>query len=201
MDASIDITASVFDAYLKCPTKAYLAAHEENSPDTFFADTRSRISAAFKARASQNLQTALTGAVQIDFSQLASLHALGAATVCVDCGTASYACEQPASARCGRRAKRAELSHDYLPVVYWAWDKNDQSNDLIVTFGAVALAQATGAKIPPTGKVIYGEGFRSKTVRIADHLSKTRQVIGEIASVCHASNPPPLDSQQALSNM
>jgi predicted RecB family nuclease len=192
MDTSVDVTASVFDAYLKCPTKAYLTARKENSPDTFFADVRGRISAAYKAMARQNLRTGSTSAVQIDFAQLASLPALCGATVYVDSGTASYACEPPASARGGRRAKGAELTRDYLPVVYWAWDKNDQTNDLIVVFGALALAQATGTKVPPIGKVIYGEGLRSKTVRIADHLPKTRQVIREIASICHASNPPPL---------
>jgi predicted RecB family nuclease len=192
MHTSVDITASIFDAYLRCPTKAYLAAHEEDSPDTFFTDVRGRISAAYKASASQTLRTESTGAMQIDFSRLAGLPARCPATVYVDCGTASYSCEQPAPARDGRRAKRTGLSHDYLPVVYWAWDKIDQTNDLIVTFGALALAQSTGTKIPFTGKVIYGEGFRSKKVRIADHLPKTRQVIREIASVCHASNPPPL---------
>jgi hypothetical protein len=32
MDTSANITAAVFAAYLKCPTKAYLAAHGENPP-------------------------------------------------------------------------------------------------------------------------------------------------------------------------
>jgi hypothetical protein len=32
MDTSANITATVFAAYLKCPTKAYLTAHGENPP-------------------------------------------------------------------------------------------------------------------------------------------------------------------------
>jgi hypothetical protein len=44
MDSSTKITAAVFAAYLKCPTKAYLTARGENPPDTFLADTRGRIS-------------------------------------------------------------------------------------------------------------------------------------------------------------
>ena len=43
MDASANITAAVFAAYLKCPTKAYLTAHGENPPDTFVADTRAHL--------------------------------------------------------------------------------------------------------------------------------------------------------------
>ena len=97
-----------------------------------------------------------------------------------------------ASARVDRRAKRSEPRCDLVPILYSAWDKSDQSDDLLVCFGALAIGQATGTEIPPSGKVIYGEGHRSKTVRIADHLPKTRQVIEAIASICHATEPPPL---------
>jgi hypothetical protein len=44
MGTSANITAAVFAAYLKCPTKAYLTAHRENPPDTFVSDTCGRIS-------------------------------------------------------------------------------------------------------------------------------------------------------------
>ena len=192
MDTNADITAAVFAAYLKCPTKAYLTAHEEGSPDTFFADLRGRVSAACKVRASHSFSTQPTGAMPIEFMRLAGVPALGAATLFVDCETASYACDQLASARVDRRAKRAEYSHDYIPVLYSAWNKSDRADDLLVSFGALAIGQATGTKIPATGKVIYGEGYRSKTVRIADHLPKTRQVIEEAASVCHDTKPPQL---------
>ena len=52
MGTSANITAAVFAAYLKCPTKAYLTARGEKPPNTFVSDTRGRISAAYKARAS-----------------------------------------------------------------------------------------------------------------------------------------------------
>src|SRR3954464_2619260 len=129
MDTSVDITASVFEAYLKCPTKAFLTAHKENPPDTFFADLHGRLSTEYKARTGQKLRAECGAAVQADFPRLADLPALRRATVYVDCGTASYSYEQPAgSVRGGRRAKEAEFSHEYLPVVYWAWDKNVQTN-------------------------------------------------------------------------
>jgi hypothetical protein len=46
MDTSIDISAAIFAAYLKWPTKAYVIANSEKSSDTFFADIRERISTA-----------------------------------------------------------------------------------------------------------------------------------------------------------
>ena len=187
-----NITAAVFAAYLKCPTKAYLMAHGETPPDTFVGDTRGRISAAYKARVSQNPRTGLTGVVPIDFLRSAAAPTGDAATVFVDCDTASYARDQPALARLDRRAKRSERRCSHVPILYSAWDNRDQPDDLLVCLGAMAIGQATGGDIPQSGKVIYGEGQREKTVRIFDHLPKTQQVIEAIASVCQAREPPPL---------
>lgn len=67
MDASANITTAVFAAYLKCPTKAHLTAHGENPPDTFVADTRQRVSAAYNIKAGGGVGA---GFVPIDFLQL-----------------------------------------------------------------------------------------------------------------------------------
>src|SRR6266851_4020090 len=102
MDMSATITAAVFAAYLKCPTKAYLTAAGENPPDTFVADTRERILSAYKAQASQGLGAGSSGVVPIDFLGPEGDPSREAATLFVDCETASYACDRPESARIGR---------------------------------------------------------------------------------------------------
>src|SRR5437763_1602846 len=94
MDTSTKITAAVFAAYLKCPTKAYLTASGEKSPDTFLADTRGRMLAAYKARASQDLGMELTDVGLIDVL-LANDPDREAANLFVDCDNASLACCQP----------------------------------------------------------------------------------------------------------
>jgi predicted RecB family nuclease len=192
MGTSANITAAVFAAYLKCPTKAYLTAHGENPPDTFVSDTRGRISAAYKAGVSKGLGTGPAAVTSIDFLRSTGDPAREAATLFVDCETASYACDRPASARIGRLTRRSQSRCDFVPILYSAWDKGDQSDDLLVCLGALAIGQATGSGIPPSGKVIYGEGHRGKTVNVADHLAKTRQVIEAIASICQAGEPPQL---------
>jgi len=134
----------------------------------------------------------LTGVVPIDFLLPAGDRAREAATLFVDCETASFACDRPAPARTGRSNGISQRGCDFVPILYSAWEKSDQSDDLLVCLGALAIEQATGTGIPQSGKVIYGEGHRGKTVRIADHLQKTRQVIAAIASTCQAREPPPL---------
>jgi predicted RecB family nuclease len=186
------ITAAIFAAYLKCPTKAYLMAHGEKVPDTFFADIRERISAAFKARVNQNLRMGSPNVVPIDFLRLVGDLASDGATLFVDCETALCACDDPASLRDRRWVKRSALGHNHVPILYSACSKSDQSDDLLVCFGALAIALATRTEIPQTGKVIYGQAHRGKTVRIADHRAKTQQVVEAIVSACHAVEPPSL---------
>jgi predicted RecB family nuclease len=190
METGVNITAAMFAAYLKCRTKAYLTAHREELPDPVFTEMRKRISAAYKGIAGQRAYTGPT--VPIDFSRLADGVMDDAGTVFVDCETASYTTEGAVPAWVDHRAKRAGSDRANVPIFYSAWEKSDQSDDLLVCFGALGIAQATGTEIPPKGKVVYGEGHRTKTVRIPDHLAKTRQTVEEIGSTCFSSEPPPL---------
>jgi predicted RecB family nuclease len=190
METGANITAAMFAAYLKCHTKAYLTVHGEKPPDRVFAEMRKRVSGAYKALARQAPPTGST--VPIDFSSLADGVIGDGGTAFVDSETALYATSATASASMAHRAKRAGSDRPNVPILYSAWEKSDQSDDLLVCFGALAIAQTTETDIPPKGKVVYGEGYRTKTVRIPDHLPKTRQIVEEIASTCFSREPPPL---------
>jgi predicted RecB family nuclease len=188
MDTSKNTTAPIFAAYLECPTKAYLAAHGENTPDTFFADTRGRISDAYRAMAIQNLRMSSPGVAPIDFLRLIDDPIGNGSTLFVDCASAILPCEYQVPLR----ATRSEPRPDYVPILYSAWDKSDRSDDLLICLGALAIGLTTRTGIPTSGKVIYGEAHRARTVRIANHIMKTRQIIEAITSLCDATEPPPL---------
>src|SRR6267154_5032116 len=162
---SANITAAIFGAYLKCPTKSYLTAHGEKAPDSFVDEMRGSISVAYKTTATQSVRRGLTGIVPIDFVRLPAKAVSDVSTLFIDCESAVYACDQHTSAGVGLRRNRSDLRGDYVPVLYSAWDESGQSDNLLVCFGALAIAQATGGKIPIRGKVIYGEGYRIRTVR------------------------------------
>ena len=61
--------------------------------------------------------------------------------------------------------------HHYPPPI--------RHDDLLVCLGAMAIGQATGGDIPQSGKVIYGEGQREKTVRIFDIRTQSRSLASE----------------------
>ena len=57
MDANIPITAAIFSAFLKCPTKAHLMAIGEPAPGAYFADIETRISSIYTAAAKRRSPT------------------------------------------------------------------------------------------------------------------------------------------------
>jgi hypothetical protein len=164
METNANITAAMFAAYLICRTQAYLTVHGEKLPDPVFAEMRNRVSAAYKALARQRLSGST---VPIDFSTLTDGVIGDGGTAFVDCETALYAIDGTSSASLDHRASRAGSDRPYVPILYSAWEKSDQSDDLLVCFGALAIAQATGAEIPPKGPLDRVALLRKPTTGIA----------------------------------
>src|SRR4051812_24996094 len=189
MSANSTISATVFAAYLRCPTKAYLLAHAERPLGTFFTDMLDRISTAYRTAARERL-----GASVADFQSVGRLTSAAKPTsdravVFVDCETTSYALDTATRTRSDCKTRRGEPSSDYMPVLFSAWDQSDQLHNLLVCFGALAIQQVTGREIPSVGKIIYGDGHCIRTIKIKHYLSKTQQVIEGIISAGVAVEP------------
>jgi predicted RecB family nuclease len=182
MESSAIITATVFAAYLKCPTKSFLLAHGRKPLDTFFADLGENVSMAYKS----DIKTLLS----VEFSELTGRSGNGMTASFVDSDSALYIRGRSPAIECSKESKRAGPSNDYIPVLYSAWNKLERSDQLIVSFCALAIGQATGSQVPLNGKIIYGNAERIKTVRIGGLLSKTQQVIEAIAKDCDIEEPP-----------
>jgi predicted RecB family nuclease len=191
MDANDPITAGLFSAFLKCPTKAYLMAIGEPAPGAYFADLEARISSAYKAAAKRLSPIATEGTQFLEFKDLRRSPDHDAITHYVDCDTAVYDLA-PQPLRPGARQNQTlSPSGTFVPIRLLPWDKPDLSDSLFVCFGALALSRATGV-LADTGTLIYGDGHHRKTVKIADRATRTRQIIDAIGGTCRRSEPPPL---------
>ena len=70
-------------------------------------------------------------------------------------------------------------------------NKPQPSDNLLLCF--CASGDITGHRnAPEAGKLIYGEGQRSKTVKVSEHVVRTQQIIDAIRSTCSSSEPPRL---------
>ena len=191
MDTNHSIAAAVFVAFLKCPTKAHLLAIGEPSPTAFFTNIEERISSMYKSAVTPTLRVRTDVAEPLDFEDLWSSSDHEAIARPVDCETTAYNVASPSHEPVGCQSRESTRSRTFVPVLFSPWDKPDVSNSLLVCFGALALEQVTGI-LAATGTVIYGEGHRRKTVKIADHIVRTRRTIDAIVATCDSQEPPPL---------
>jgi hypothetical protein len=191
MATNNSITAAVFIALLKCPTKAHLLAIGEPAPVTFFTDIEARISSMYKSAVTRWAPIRPEAANPLDFGKLSSSREHEAIARPVDCETTVYhilpASREPENCQ----SPKSTPSGTFVPTLYSPWDKPDAFDSLVVCFGALALLQVTGI-LPDIGTAIYGEGHRRKTVKIGDHTVRTRENIDAIAVACSRPEPPPL---------
>jgi hypothetical protein len=178
------ITATVFSAFIKCPTKAYLLAIGEHIPEAYFADIHARTAFLYKASAKRRPRVGTEIAELVNFGELWRTPNDPTVTHEVDCETAVYNLAVPQSKPRGRQGT-------FIPVLFSPWDKLDLSDKLLVCFGALSLSQATGI-LAGTGTLIYGDGYRRRTVKIADHVAQTREIINAIGSIHRSWEQPPL---------
>ena len=70
METGYSITAAVFAAFLRCPTKAYLLTMGEPTPHSFFADIEARVLSTYSTAAKRGLRVEANAAEPLDFRQL-----------------------------------------------------------------------------------------------------------------------------------
>ena len=120
-----------------------------------------------------------------DFEQLWSGQKFNATIYHIDCETAVYDVSPPGS------AINPRLSGTAIPVLFVPWEKPDSSHNFLVCFGALAVCQVTGT-VPDSGMLIFGDGFRRKTVKIASHVARMQQFIDAIKAASRDQESPAL---------
>jgi predicted RecB family nuclease len=176
-----NITTAVFAAYLKCPTKGLLIARGEKPPQTFFGDLENNISETYKAKFGSEALA--------NFRDLVRLSGRKETTTLFDCESAFYTTKPRAAIREDAHVKQTQ---NYIPVLYSAWNKLDESDRLTLCFGAMAVAQMTGTKLPRTGQIIFGDIGGTKQVNISEQLvGKAKRTVEQIAKECESDDLGP----------
>src|SRR5277367_2121947 len=99
MEPNKQITAAIFSAFVKCPTKAYLLASGEQTPDAYFTEVMTRVSSNYKNIASRQLPLASGQPELYKFDQLLCDQEGETAHRHVDCESAVY--DLPPTKRAG----------------------------------------------------------------------------------------------------
>ena len=170
--------------------KAHLLAISEPAAGTSFTDIEMRISFMHKEAAKRQLHIGAEVVELAVFGHLRRNFNYPTTTYYVDCETAVYDFELPPPKGRGKLQKSLQGGH-FVPILFSPWSQTDVSDKLLLCFGALALAQGKGT-IADTGTLIYGDGYRRRTVRIEPHVARARQILGAIEAQEWGRNPPQL---------
>src|SRR5215470_9638869 len=118
MGTSTQISAAIFSALRKCPTKAHLLAVGEPAPGTFFVDIEARISSMYKAAATRQLHTGAKVSELLDFGQMLWSLDYDPITHYVDCDTVVYDFALPQHRNEVRQPQKSSPFGDFVPVLF-----------------------------------------------------------------------------------
>ena len=77
-----------------------------------------------------------------------------------------------------------------IPTLYCPWERLDKSDELLVAFAALAVAQESRFLVTAAGRIVNGEQFRLKRINIVPLLSKAREAIDAIVAFAESPTPP-----------
>jgi predicted RecB family nuclease len=172
MGSNVVISAVAFAAFLRCPIKGLLIARGKDPPDKFFDDVGRRVALAYKSR--------LSDFSLVRFTDLPAGPQAGVSTVFVDAETAFYVKGASPAAGAINLSKRARPLNECVPVLCSSSERTEPTDHLIVAFCALAIEQRTRSLAPTTGRIVCGDAQRIRTIKVAELLQKTRQIIESI---------------------
>jgi autotransporter passenger strand-loop-strand repeat protein len=109
----------------------------------------------------------------------------------IDCATAVYCFSGQASRYDCASDRSSTHTEGPIPVVFSPWDKPELIDNLLICFGAVALAQVSGIWAS-AGVLIYGTGYRRKLIKTNQHFARVYPVLEAVRKVHEASIAPPV---------
>src|SRR5262249_36128593 len=82
---------------------------------------------------------------------------------------------------------------NYVPVLYSASNKLDESDRLTICFGAMAVAQMTGTELSRIGQIIFGDIGRTKQVNASEHVvRKAKRTVDQLIKDCESDELRPI---------
>ena len=185
------VTASLFEAYLKCPTKCYLQSHGESGPGNTHAEWLGVQSDSYRSKGIRRLPTGLTpdeyvsGVLdpeKLAAAKLRLAHDLAAGTQ--DLESSIQAVERVPPTGRGQPSQ-------FIPIRFIFTNKLTRDDKLLLAFDALVLAERLGREVN-LGKIIHGDDHATSRVKIAALARQTRKVTENILTLISGNSPPDL---------
>lgn len=185
------ITANLFDAYLKCPTKCFLRALGETGTGNGYADWTQ----------AQNLSCQLEGVTRIkegvannecitgplDRKELKFAKwrlAIGSKAYAQNLESTIHAVERVPCDTPGEPAQ-------FIPIRFIFTNKLSRHDKLMLAFDALVLSETLGRQVD-LGKILHGDDLVTFRVKTAALDSEVRKITAKIATLLSGQAPDPV---------
>jgi predicted RecB family nuclease len=182
------ITEEVFSAYLKCRYKAYLKLAGAAGEKSDYGSLQERLTADYRSAARMELVRRHAGGAVTEAPASLLEAVRGGADLITDAvaSDGGEACRLDALERIDSKQAGA-----YRPVLFSPREKVTADDRRLLAFRASVLVRVLG-KLPETGKIVHGNGFRASRVELATLLENAGETVAEIKALQGTAKPPPL---------
>jgi len=185
------ITEDIFQAFLKCETKAYLKSSGVDESRCEYNDWQQRYFEDFKQRCSIQLRSNFREDECASYTSLSQKLENSKHSLVLDCVVRAdeiqshvHALEQVVST--------GKTKHNpYIPIRFVPSEKITKHDKLLLAFDALTLFTASG-KMPLFGKIMHGNEQKTLKVKLTELMKMTRSVVERIATQQASSTPPQL---------
>ena len=185
------ITQEIFEAFLKCHTKAHLIGHGVAVDESVINSPLKELDDAYRHRGADELRAAVA-ADQL-YIGTPSVQAIRRRlyAVITDCSLSTPNLKAELHGlRLVRATGRAD-GNDYIPFRFLYNEKISNTDRLLLAFDAFVFSQAVGIE-PSHGEFIHGRERRTAKVLLTPLYSKVRAALSAIAAQEAQSAPPPV---------
>jgi len=189
----MSIAQEIFEAFLKCPTKAYLYSARAVGIQSESREWQRHQQEEFKQTGWRRLRSSLRtgewyeGTLPLQALEQRSYRLiLDYKVVAPELHTRLHALEL-----------NPPVHQTYIPIRFVPSERLATSEKLLLAFDALALSRTSG-KRPLLGKIIHGRQFVTVKVPLAGLVARARSVVDNIAAQSANATPPVLRNNLAL---
>jgi predicted RecB family nuclease len=188
------ISAELFDAFLKCPTKCWLRAAAEPSTGNAYAEWVKSKAASYRVSEAERLALEIPKdefVVSPTVENLRSGKWLLATGMVTQAQQSSCALESELDAVARVPSERRGRQTQFIPIRFIFTNKLGKDEKLQLAFDAFVLSETLGRDVS-LGNIIHGDDHATQKVKTSDLASEVRKRIETISGLLSSPSPPDL---------
>lgn len=185
------ITQEIFEAFLRCPTKAYLIAHHVEAERVPLDPQVVETDEAYRKEGLSRICSGVPAdETLIDAPTLNDLKRRRYQLI-VNCSLITPSLEAGIHGLHLPTRDKPNTRGFYIPFRFVSTEKVPVIAKMLLAFDAFVLSEVSRTAVP-VGEVIHGREYASTVVPLAASYSKMRSALGRIAELLANASPPPL---------